>query len=144
MVNSLLCFKKFCYYLIHSQFCKFMLVGVTNTLVSFIVYSITLFLLEEFEFKYDYMISFVLSFLVGILWSYLWNSKIVFKQKDKLLSSLFRSNISYFFTGIVLTYIISFYLITYIGVGKVMVFFIIIGFTFPINFLLHKYWVFRR
>ena len=125
------------------QIIKFMIVGVTNTLVSFLVYMLTIFLLNDLNIEFDYIIALIVSFIIGVLWSYKFNKKFVFKIKCNGISSLLKSNFSYFITGIVITNIISFYCVTCLGIGKIAVFFIIILFTFPMNFLMHKYWVFR-
>lgn len=135
---------KFLFSFFHTQLCKFMLVGVTNTMLSFTVYIASLFFLCKYDLKYDYMISFILSYVIGILWSFILNKNMVFKQKGINVKALLKSNLSYFFTGIILTYVISYYFITLIGGGKLVAFFCVIIITFPINFLLHKYWVFRN
>ena len=125
------------------QIIKFMIVGVTNTLVSFLVYILTIFLLKDLNIEFDYIIALIVSFIIGVLWSYKFNKKFVFKINCNGISSILKSYFSYFFTGIVITNIISFYCVTCLGIGKIAVFFIIILFTFPMNFLMHKYWVFR-
>lgn len=129
--------------LLTSQVIKFIIVGVTNTIVSFLIYSIIIFLLKDYNIEFDYIIAFFISFIIGVLWSYKFNKKFVFKIKCNGISSLLKSYFSYFFSGIVITNIISFYCVTCLGIGKIAVFFIIILFTFPMNFLMHKYWVFR-
>lgn len=129
--------------LLKSQVIKFMIIGISNTIVSFLVYTLTIYLLESFYIGFDYIIAFIFSFLIGVLWSYKFNKIFVFKTKINRSCSLLKSYFSYFFTGIVITNLISFYCVTCLSIGKFVVFFIVIFFTFPINFLLHKYWVFR-
>ena len=88
------------------QIIKFMIVGVTNTLVSFLVYMLTIFLLNDLNIEFDYIIALIVSFIIGVLWSYKFNKKFVFKIKCNGISSLLKSYFSYFFTGIVITNII--------------------------------------
>lgn len=59
------------------QFIKFSAVGITNTLVDFVVY----WLLTHVGL--NYMISQVISYSAGILNSYIWNSKWTFKKESK-------------------------------------------------------------
>lgn len=120
-----------------------MMIGVTNTLVSFIVYTLTLLLLSDLNFKYDYNLALILSFVVGVYWSYVFNNKFVFNQKKSSLNSLLKSYFSYFLTGIVFANVISYLSITYLEVGKIVTFFVVIVFTFPLNYILHKFYVFR-
>ncbi len=57
------------------QFIKFSAVGMTNTLVDFVVYSILT------HFGLNYILSQVISYSAGILNSYIWNSLWTFKKE---------------------------------------------------------------
>ncbi len=64
-----------------AQFVKFGIVGLSNTLVSYVIYYFTIRGCEiagVFQ-KTDYILATVVSFLLSVLWSFYWNKKYVFK-----------------------------------------------------------------
>ena len=66
------------------EFLQFGLVGVSNTIVSYALYAITLGILINAGLfpSIDYFIANVVSFLLSVLWSFYWNNKYVFKADD--------------------------------------------------------------
>jgi putative flippase GtrA len=130
------------------QFIKFGIVGISNTIISYIIYIICLYIIENFFafFKYDYVICSVISFLLSVLWSFYWNNKYTFKSVEKRLiwKSLLKTYISYAFTGIILNNILLILLIQELGINKRVAPLINLIITVPINFLLNKYWAFNN
>ena len=63
------------------QFVKFGLIGLSNTVISYIVYLISLFVFNHFQFSLyaDYLIAQVIAFILSVLWSFYWNSQFVFE-----------------------------------------------------------------
>ena len=61
------------------QFIKFIIVGLSNTVVGYIANIVTLILLKDYNVGWDYFAGNISSFIFGVLWSYYWNSKYVFK-----------------------------------------------------------------
>ena len=59
------------------QFVKFGIVGVSNSVISYILYVVALLFLQNFNVfpTFDYIISQVISFLLSVLWSFYWNKK---------------------------------------------------------------------
>ena len=65
------------------QFFKFGIVGVSNTIISYLIYVLSLFGFQKFELfkKSDYIISQFIAFFLSVLWSFYWNSIMVFVEK---------------------------------------------------------------
>ena len=130
-----------------AQFVKFGLVGVTNTLVSYGIYILVVFLLAPYNISFDYIIGSVLGFILSVLWSFYWNNKLVFTDgsgKRNILKSLLKTYLSYAATGIVLHNILLFIFVDVIGISKVIAPFISLIISVPLNFVMNKYWAFRK
>lgn len=132
------------------QFIKFGIVGVSNTLVAYTIYAVTLIILRHLNvlIKFDFLIAQVVSFMLSVLWSYFWNSRMVFtveegKHRNKYFT-LFKTYVSYSFTGLFLN---SFLLVLFINVFHVSAFVAPVVNLFvnvPINFLLNKFWAYKQ
>ncbi|MBB2182853.1 GtrA family protein [Lachnospiraceae bacterium MD1] len=130
------------------QFIKFGIVGVSNTLVYYILNLITLLLVRDLALEKDYIIGNIIGFILSVLWSFYWNNKLVFKkeesEKRNLYVALARTYASYAFTGLVLSNIISYVLIDIFSVSKYIVPIINSLIGVPINFALNKLWAFKK
>ncbi len=129
------------------QFIKFGMVGVTNTVLSYLLNIGTLYLLRNQNLAYDYVIANVVAFAISVLWSFYWNNRLVFdtkKGKNEILRALCKTYISYSVTGIFLNNIFSFLWIDVLGFSKLIAPVLNIVFNVPINFLLNKYWAFKK
>ncbi len=128
------------------QFVKFSLVGVTNTLVSFVINVITLLLLRPCGIPVDYIIANITAFALSVLWSYLLNSRFVFKPgvegKRSGVRILARTYIAYGFTGIFMNNILSTVWIRIFHIGKFISPLLNIPFCVPVNFYLNKLWAY--
>ena len=130
-----------------AQFVKFGLIGVTNTLLSYGIYILTIWLLTPFNLSFDYLIGSVLGFIISVLWSFFWNNKLVFNEdagKRNILKSLMKTYLSYAATGIVLSNILLYIFVDLMGISKTVAPFIGLLITVPLNFVLNKYWAFRK
>ncbi len=131
------------------QFVKFGLIGVSNTVISYLIYLVTLLFLQSQGLfpKIDYLIGNVLSFLLSVLWSFFWNRRFVFRPEEgQTLSwpqALLKTYISYAFTGLVLNNILSLILVEKLGVSKLIAPFVNLLLSVPLNFILNKFWAFR-
>ena len=129
------------------QFVKFGLVGVSNTLVSYVVNIIVLLLLAPANVHWDFIAGNVVSFLLSVLWSFYWNNKYVFKQKEdetrNIWRALWRAYASYGFTGLVLNNVLSFIWIDLLGISKFIAPIINLLASVPINFVMNKFWAFK-
>lgn len=129
-----------------AQFIKFGLVGLSNTLLSYAIYLLTLLILSPLKLSWDYFVASFLSFVLSVLWSYFWNNRFVFKQDSKKRSfwkSLFKTYLSYAFTGIILGNILLYVWVALLGIPKTLAPLLSLVITVPLNFLLNKYWAFH-
>lgn len=129
---------------------KFGIVGVSNTFISYVVYAVSLMLFQRFDLfpKIDYVISQVIQFLLSVLWSFYWNNKMVFTlEKGKtrsLWKSLFKTYVSYSFTGLFLSSVLLVFWVQLLGVSEFIAPILNLLVTVPINFLINKFWAFRQ
>ena len=67
------------------QFVKFCFIGLSNTLVNYIVYALVLWLfkLAGADFRYDYIVGNLFGFLISVIWSWYWNSHLVFTAAEE-------------------------------------------------------------
>lgn len=130
------------------QFIKFGIVGITNTVISYGIYSLVLFSLKGFDLSSDYIIGNIVSFILSVLWSFYWNNRFVFKAKDgekrNIWITLFKTYVAYGFTGIVLSNILSFIWIDKFGISKYISPILNLFISVPLNFIINKMWAFRK
>lgn len=124
------------------QFVKFGLVGVSNTIISYIIYIISIYA------GFDMLIANFLGFIISVFNSFYWNNKFVFKkqkgQQRSIIKSLLKTYMSYALTGICLNSILLIILVNYIQISKYIAPIIILFITIPINFILNKLWAFKN
>ena len=154
------------------QFIKFGLVGVSNTLVNYIVYIIFV------SLGVHYVIANALGFIISVLNAYFWGSRFVFKEdksKEKRVwwKVLLKTYAAYFF-GFLLNTVLLWLWISVLNVGQYFGFvgdilnwatglfglqpgvytpeklsqivapIINIFVTVPINFVINKFWAYRQ
>ena len=133
-----------------TEFIKFGLVGVSNTIVSYLLYAVTLQVLIKLNIfpAFDYIIANIVSFLLSVLWSFYWNNKYVFKLKDgeerSIWRALLKTYVSYGVTGIVLNNILLFLWVDTLGIHKMVAPIINLVINIPINFFLNNLWAFSK
>jgi putative flippase GtrA len=123
------------------QFIKFGIVGLSNTFISYVIYSLLVYV------HLHYLAASIIAFVVSVLNSFYWNMRYVFKgsgEKKDILKSLLRTFLAYGFTGLVLQNILLYVQIEVLGVSPYLapVFSLII--TVPLNFILNKFWAFNK
>lgn len=132
------------------QFIKFGIVGLSNTLVSYLIYIVSLKIFQSMELlsKTDYLVSSVIAFFLSVLWSFYWNNKYTFKteegEKRFLGRALLKTYISYALTGLVLNNIFLYVWVQIVEISKDIAPVINLIITVPLNFLLNKYWAFKK
>ena len=130
------------------QFVKFGVVGVSNTVVSYVINVLVLLMLRPFYVSWDYFVGNVVSFLLSVLWSFYWNNKYVFTleegQSRSMGKALLKTYVSYGFTGIILNNILSWVWVSVLGISKYIAPIINLLASVPINFFMNKLWAFKE
>lgn len=129
------------------QFVKFGIVGVSNTIVSLIIFDVTLYLLRRYSLfgRYDYFAAQVVMFMLSILWSFYWNNRFVFTDQTgsvSLYRKLLRTYITYSFSGIVLSSMLLYVWVDVFGINPYAAPVINSVINVPVNFVINKYWAF--
>ena len=127
------------------EFLQFGLVGVSNTIISYLLYVVTLLLVSKSGVKFDYIIANIVSWLLSVLWSFYWNNKFVFKkeegEKRNIWAALFKTYVSYGFTGLILNNILW---VSVLHISKMLAPIINLVISIPINFFMNKLWAFGK
>lgn len=130
------------------EFLQFGLVGVSNTVVSYLLYVVTLVLVSKSGVTFDYIIANVVSWVLSVLWSFYWNNKFVFKKEEgehrNIWAALFKTYVSYGFTGLILNNVLSVIWVSVLHVSKMIAPIINLIINIPINFFLNKIWAFGK
>ena len=124
------------------QFIKFGLVGVSNTVVSMIVYYIFLWINEDL-----YMVGSLLGTIISIANAFIWNDLFVFKGNPRdiksVLKRLGKTYISYGGTSL-LTNVLLWLEVSLLNVSKTYAPIVNLLITIPLNYLINKFWTFRK
>lgn len=130
------------------EFLQFGLVSVSNTIISYLLYVVTLLLVSKSGVKFDYIIANIVSWLLSVLWSFYWNNKFVFKkeegEKRNIWAALFKTYVSYGFTGLILNNILSVLWVSVLHISKMLAPIINLVISIPINFFMNKLWAFGK
>ena len=123
------------------QFLKFGLVGLSNTILSYVVFSILVLL------GLHYLIANVISFVFGVSNAFYWSNKYVFKkgkgENRGILPSLIKTFFAYGFTGILLNSFLLWVLVERYDIYSLIAQALSLIITVPLNFILNKYWSFK-
>ena len=114
-----------------NQIIRFGLVGISNTIVSYVIYAVA------FALTDNYFLANVLSWLLSVLHAYIWQNVFVFKEDKNVQKRVWWKVLlkTYAGIGIVLTdRELSGYL------GPVLNMFV----TIPVNFVMNKFWAYRQ
>lgn len=131
------------------QLIRFGLVGLSNTVVNYVVYAIALLSFQHFSLlgKTDYLVSMAISYAVSVFWAYMMNKRFVFRVGQGEVSwwkALLKSYISYAFTGLFLNWLLSFLWVNFFEISKLIAPIINLCITVPLNFILNKFWTFKK
>lgn len=133
-----------------TQFVKFGIVGFSNTMISYVIYVASLLAFENRGWipNYDYLVAQVIAFILSVLWSFYWNNKYVFQKKENeersILKALLKTYISYAFTGLFLSSILSALWVEVVHIPKLIAPIINLIVSVPLNFILNKFWAFSK
>lgn len=131
------------------QFVKFGIVGVSNTVISYVLYAVTLLGLQKAGLlpKIDYLVAQVVAFVLSVLWSFYWNNKFVFTMKEgqtrNMWKALAKTYVSYSFTGLFLNSILLILWVQLLGISEFIAPIINLIISVPLNFIINKFWAFK-
>lgn len=132
------------------QFIRFGIVGVSNTVVSYMLYVFFLLIfqyLQIFSFV-DYVIAHIAAYLLSVLWSFYWNNRMVFKvengEKRSWWQALIKTYISYLFSGIVIHSLLLVLWVQILGISEFIAPIISLVICIPLNFIMNKFWAFKE
>ena len=124
------------------QFVKFGIVGVINTVLSYLITNGCYYALHLHE-----QISNVIAFIITVPISFILNKEFTFNKKEQTRKEIFKSllkvYVSYSITGIFLTAILLFVEEKLLGIPHYVATLINLIITVPINFLLNKFWIYK-
>lgn len=124
------------------QFVKFGLVGVSNTVIAYVVYVLVL------QFGVYYVVANLVGFFVSVINAFYWNNKFVFQsgegEKRNTAKAFLKTLVSYSGTGIVLSNILLVLWVEVIKLPEMIGPLINLLITIPLNFILNKFWAFRE
>lgn len=131
------------------EFVKFGIVGLSNTVISYVIYLLALVGCNRtgFMVNYDYLFATVVSFILSVLWSFYWNKRFVFKLDSDIkttILALIKTYISYSFTGLFLSSVLAVLWVEILGVSKIISPILNLVISVPVNFILNKFWAFKK
>lgn len=131
------------------QFIKFGIVGLSNTIISYVIYAVSLLLFQRFTIfgANAYLVSQVLAFVISVAWSFYWNNKYVFTQNEgetrSIWRALLKTYISYSFTGLFLNTLLLILWVQMLHISEFIAPIINLLVSVPLNFIINKFWAFR-
>lgn len=131
------------------QFVKFGIVGVSNTVISYVLYAISLLGFQKTGIfgKVDYLAAQIIAFVLSVLWSFYWNNKMVFVQEEgekrSVIGALIKTYISYSFTGLFLNSILLVIWVQVFHISEFIAPIINLLISVPVNFIINKFWAFK-
>ncbi len=130
------------------QFFKFGIVGLSNTVISYVIYVIALLAFQAIGVSenIDYLAAQVIAFILSVLWSFYWNNKYVFGDAAggrNIIQTLLKTYVSYAFTGLFLNSILAVLWVEVLGIDKMLAPIINLLISVPVNFVMNKFWAFK-
>lgn len=123
------------------QFVKFGIVGLSNTLIGYIVYSMCVWI------GMHYLLANLIGFIVSVLNAFYWSDRFVFKkqegEKRNTWLALIKTVLAYASTGIVLNSLLLWLFIDKMAMSEYVAPLAILLITVPTNFVLNKFWSFK-
>lgn len=128
------------------QFVKFGIIGVSNTIISYVIYILALKIMETSNVSnsVSYLYAQGIAFVLSVAWSYYWNNRFVFTndKNTSWIKVLLKTYIAYSFTGLFLSSVLLIVWVQYLGISEYIAPIINLLFTVPINFIINKFWAF--
>lgn len=133
------------------QFVRFGIVGAWNTVFSYAINVCCLLLFKKMGIlsvaDLDMYVANMIAFILSVLCSFLLNSRFVFTlengQSRNFWKALFKSYLSYGFTGIILNNVLAYVWVGIFGISKFVAPLLSLVIAIPINFFMNKLWAFK-
>ena len=133
------------------QFVKFALVGVTNTIVSYLIIAITIFTLNNTVGSHpaNKFIANCVGWFLSVIWAYMLSSRFVFKESEDgekrvWWQTLLKTYAAYAFTGLGISNLVSLVSVDIFGISEYIAPAITLVISVPINFLINKFWAYKQ
>ena len=129
------------------QVLLFTLVGFSSALVNLGIYNLVLWGLQAWHLfpGFDFLIAQFFGFVISVAWAFFFNRRYVFRAPGApWKESLIKVYITYSLTGIGLSSLLSLLWVHILHIPKELVTVLNDALCFPVNFLLNKYWSFRK
>jgi len=122
------------------QFVKFGIVGLSNTMISYLVY---VFLVT---FGINYITASITGFIISVVNSFYWNNKYVFAGTESrdLWKAFVKTFLSYAGTGLILSNVLLYLWVDVVHIYEMIAPIINLFITIPLNFICNKLWAFKE
>lgn len=117
---------------------KFSIVGVSNTLLNFIIFI----LLNSLGV--NYMVASIIAYSLSIVNSYFWNSRLVFKCENENKKSVVIKFVILNLIGLSINTLLIGVLVGILELKKIVAMVIVTLLVMCINYVLNKIWVFKN
>lgn len=132
------------------QFVKFGIVGLSNTVISYVIYAVSLVLFRRYWDmpEIDYFLAQLIAFVLSVLWSFYWNNRMVFcleaGEERSWWRALIKTYISYSFTGLFLNSLLLYLWVDLLHISAFIAPIINLLVSVPVNFVINKFWAFKK
>ena len=130
-----------------AQVLLFALVGFSSALVNLGIYNLALWGLQAAGLFpcFDFLVAQFFGFVISVAWAFFFNRRYVFRSPGApWKESLIKVYITYSITGVGLSSLLSLLWVHILGIPREAVTILNDMLCFPVNFLLNKYWSFRK
>ena len=124
-----------------AQFIKFGIVGLSNTLIAYLVYAACIYI------GLHYLLANAIAFTISVLNAYYWSDRYVFKtvkgETRGTLSTLLKTYVAYGTTGLLLASLLLYLYVDRLHISEYIAQLLVLVVTIPLNFIINKYWSFK-
>jgi len=119
-----------------AQFVRFGLVGLSNTLISLLIYYLLIGL------QVNYLLATIAGYVISSLSGYILNKLWVFRDKKKVKTSMFRYYAVYI-SSLLLNTVLMYLWVDIFGISEQIAPILTLCVTVPYNFVFSKLWTFK-
>lgn len=123
------------------QFIKFGLVGISNTLIAYVTYSLCVYI------GIHYLIANAIGFFISVLNAYYWSDKFVFKkgkgESRSVIWTVAKTYVAYGSTGLLLASVLLYFYVDKLHISEYIAQLLVLVITIPLNFIINKFWSFK-